>query len=302
MRRTPRLSLIVPTRHGTDRLTRLLRSVWETSADPAALEVVLVIDADDSASRCFRFSSLAVKPVVVPPGLSMGSLNMAGYEAATGDYLMLLNDDVVVRSRHWDRRIRSCLRAYPDGIVLVHVNDLIFGQVLCTFPLVSRRFCELAGGICSREYERYRIDDHIEDVFSLLWVLGERRSVYLADVVFEHLKFADQQGERRYVLDEGVLARDAPRFEALFGERKDLALRLKAIIAGPASPARVQRWRARLEAVTDPFALRVPSRHRVESVEKRLHRRIARRIRQLPAFVRQGDWRRLLRVRGCGTH
>jgi hypothetical protein len=281
MRQPPLLSLIVPTRHGTDRLARLMRSLAATAADPAALEVVLVVDADDSASRAFRFPSLAVQQVVVPPGLSMGSLNMAGYQAASGDYLMLLNDDVIARTRRWDRHVLACLRGYPDGIVLVHVNDLLFGQILCTFPLVSRRYCELAGGICPREYQRYRIDDHIEDVFSLLWVLGERRSVYLADVVFEHFKFAEQSGERRYLLDENVLAQDAPRFEALARERKELALRLKAMIAGPAGPARMQRWRTRLEAITDSFALRVPERHHVESSARKLHRRLAGRLRRM---------------------
>src|SRR5581483_2349361 len=112
---------------------------------------VLVIDADDHTSLAFRFECLYLQQVVVPPGLPMGALNMAGYGASTGRYLMLLNDDVVARTRYWDRRVLSCLRRYPDGIVLVHTNDRLFGEQLCTFPIVSRRYCEIAGGICPRE-------------------------------------------------------------------------------------------------------------------------------------------------------
>src|SRR5271165_4387469 len=182
----PTFSLLVPTRLRTDRLGRLLHSLARTAADPGAIEVVLVIDADDGDSLAFRFDGLTLKRVVVEPGLPMGTLNMAAYQASAGAYLMLLNDDVIARTPRWDRKVLACLRRFPDGIVLIHTNDRLFQEVLCTFPLVSRAFCELAGGICPQSYQRYRIDDHIEDVFNLLGVLGERRTVYLPDVVFEH--------------------------------------------------------------------------------------------------------------------
>ncbi len=261
MRHTPTISLIVPTRQRTAQLANLLRSVAATAAIPRALEVVLVVDADDRASIEFEFGGLLLKRVVVEPGQPMGALNMAGYEAATGEYLMLLNDDVVARTRKWDQTIRACFRSFPDGVVLVHPNDTVFQDQLCTFPIVSRTFCLLAGGICPRAYLRYRIDDHIEDVFNLLGVLGERRTVYLPEVIFEHANFAlNPHGVRQYFSDEKILALDAPRFEALFPARKELALRLKRYLVPQAGPAEQKRWRALLEHVPDSFALRVPGR------------------------------------------
>jgi hypothetical protein len=195
----------------------------------------------------------------------MGSLNAAGYEASAGDHVMLLNDDVVARTRGWDETALGCLRRFPDGIALVHVNDTLLRDRLCTFPLVSRTFCELAGGVCPRDYLRYRIDDHIEDVFNLLAALGQRRTVYLPDVVFEHLNAVEHpEAGRVYLSDPAVLALDAPRFDALFGARKELALRLLDHIEGGTPPAVLGERRRRLEALTDPFALRVPGRQRVE--------------------------------------
>src|SRR5205085_2583734 len=91
----PNFSLIVPTRQRTDQLARLLESLAATTADPAALEVVLVVDADDRDSIEFTFERFPIKKVVVEPGLTMGTLNSKGYEASAGRYLMLLNDDVV---------------------------------------------------------------------------------------------------------------------------------------------------------------------------------------------------------------
>jgi hypothetical protein len=256
--------LIVPTRQRPRQLSHLLHSLAITATDPGDIEVVLVIDADDRESQALPFDRLPLKRVVVEPGQSMGALNTAGYEASAGAYLMLLNDDVTARTRQWDRKIARSMRRYADGIVLVHVNDTVFQDQLCTFPLLSRTFCTLAGGICPRAYMRYRIDDHIEDLFNLLAVLHERRTLYLPEVIFEHGNFVENMhGLRQYFSNEDILAHDAPRFEAFFPARKELALRLKKHITPSAGPGEIACWRQRLEQVRDSFALRVPGRQRV---------------------------------------
>jgi hypothetical protein len=252
------------------------------------------VDEDDPASRAFAFAGLNVKKVSVAPGLPMGALNMAGYEASSGAYLMLLNDDVIARTRRWDRRVLARLRRFPDGIVLVHTNDRLFGEQLCAFPIVSRTFCELAGGICPRSYLRYRIDDHIEDIFNLLWVLGECRTVYLADVIFEHLNYVQNEGGRTYVPDEAVLAQDGPLFEELFRERKELALRLMARIIGQATADQVHHWRAILKGIDDPFALRVPERHQVKPSISAAPRRLLAGLRRVSQRVHRHTWRKLM--------
>lgn len=258
----PMLSLIVPTRQRPESLRRLLGSLAGTTARPEALEVVLVVDADDRASLSILEPRLPLRHVVVRPGETMGGLNMAGYEAARGRHLMLLNDDVVARTPGWDDAVRTCFQAFPDEMVLVHVNDLVMQKHLCTFPIVSRAFCELAGGVCPREYRRYRIDDHIEDCFNLLGVLGERRIVYAPDIVFEHANYVETPaGLRQYFSDPAVLAVDAPRFEQLLGQRQATALRMKVRIHGRSEiPA---GWRRRLERIHDSMLARTPDRQRI---------------------------------------
>jgi hypothetical protein len=289
----PRLSLIVPTWR-VEQLRRFLDSVRATAVRPDTIEVVLVVDADDPASIAFRHPIPNLRHVVVAPGLTMGSLNQAGYESSTGDNLMLLNDDVVVRTAGWDVQLLACLRRFRDGIVLLHVNDTVFRDRLCIFPLVSRTFCELAGGICPREYQRYRIDDHIEDVFNLLGVLGKRRIIYFPDIVFQHLNtVAHPHGEQVYASDPTILALDAPRFEALFPERKELALRLLAHMEGALSSDDETVLRRRLEGVTDSFRLRVPGRQRFGSAPWRPRELVAWATR-LPRRVRE-----VVRRRGC---
>lgn len=257
----PVISLIVPTRRRPLLLQSLLHSVAATADHPEAVEVVLVIDRDDTESQAISSDRLPIRRKIVSPGLTMGALNIAGYHASAGRYLMLLNDDVVIRTPGWDTSFRTCFEQFPDEILLIHVNDRLFETVQCTFPVVSRAFCRLVGEICPSEYIRYRIDDHIEDIFNLLAALGARRSVYLRDIVFEHKNYDVQtNGDRKYRCDREVLTADAARFESRFGERKQAALRLMAAIYATHS---TQAWDETLAALTDSFALRGPGRLRV---------------------------------------
>jgi glycosyltransferase involved in cell wall biosynthesis len=264
MSRRPMLSLIVPTRGRPEKLRRFLDSVVATAAHPERLEVILVVDADDPPSLFFNDPRLPLRRVVGSPGRTMGALNNAGFAASLGDHLMLLNDDVLVHTPGWDVTVLGCFKLVPDPFVLVHVNDTLIRDHLCTFPLVSRAFCELAGGICPTEYLRYRIDDHIEDVFNLLAVLGERRVFYLPDVVFEHTNsVANSKVGREYLANPAILAFDAPRFDDLLPKRKELALQILEEIEGISNPEQTASRRALLDTITDSFAIRIPGRQRV---------------------------------------
>jgi hypothetical protein len=211
-------------------LRRLLDSIKVTTRNPGEVEVVLVVDEDDRETAQFQYEGLSLKSVLVPPSLIMGELNMSGYRAATGQYVMLLNDDVVLRTQGWDERVLAAFRSFADGMVLVHVNDLVFKDTLCIFPFVTREFCLLAGGICPEAHLRYRIDDHIQGIFDLLGVLGQDRRIFLADVVFEHTNV--ESGGVRYRVDPSVHEFDSWVFHSLLDERKRVALEAMRRIDG----------------------------------------------------------------------
>lgn len=260
----PTFSLIVPTRGRIAQLRRLFDSLAATTAHPERIEVVLVLDADDSPSLAFAETRLPCVRTVGAPGRSMGALNQAGCAVASGRFMMLLNDDVLVRTRGWDRLVGRVLDRYPDGIVLGHVNDTLMRDRLCTFPILTRDYCRLAGGVCPTDYQRYRIDDHIEDVFNMLHVLGQRRTVYFPGVIFEHLNgVVMPQGHREYHADPAVLALDSPRFDAHRAERKQLVLRLLDHIDANRCAALRARQVEQLDRLDDPFALRLPGRQRL---------------------------------------
>lgn len=256
----PMLSIIVPTRGRTSQLRAFLDSLAQTAHQPANLEVVLVVDEDDAETLRFQHSGVPQRRVVVPRGLTMGALNARGNAAATGEHVMLCNDDVVVRSPGWDSRIQGIFRSFADDVVLVHVNDGTFKDSLCVFPCVSRKFVDLAGGICPEAYRRYRIDDHIYNVFDLLAILGEHRIQYLPDVLFEHHNYAaNVAGQRTYVPDPVIHGQDTELYVATFPERKALAVRLKERIRARRGAADAELFRTILERPLDPLLMRDPA-------------------------------------------
>lgn len=261
---TPALSIIVPTRGRPQQLRAFLDSLRDTAARIDDVEVVLVLDDDDAETLSFSYQEISLQKVVVPRGLTMGALNMRGYEASSGAHVMLCNDDVIVRTSGWDTRLREVFSSYPDGVVLAHVNDGTFKDGLCIFPCVSRAFAELAGGICHEGYRRYRIDDHIYNVFNLLAILGEQRIQYLPDVLFEHHNYAASvAGQRVYVPDPKLHAEDTELYLATFPARKDLAATLKERIRARRGAMDGELYRTILERPLDPLRMRDPGHVRV---------------------------------------
>jgi hypothetical protein len=217
---------------------------------------------------------LAVKTAILPAGLTMGALNRACFAASTGRYVMLVNDDVIVRTPGWDTAIYRTFARFPDDIALVHVNDLLFRERLCAFPILSRKAC-LEIGVCPACYRRYRIDDHICDTYGLLAHLRHERRVYLKDVVFEHENYTTQStrcpaGALRkdavpifrsaegkvYLLEPEAFAADSREFAARLEERKRDTCKLARLIETAALESRHAAYEGLLAKVRDPFACR----------------------------------------------
>lgn len=251
------LSIVIPSRNRPVDLARCLDSLYKTAALPKDIEVIIVADSDDPETAAYRHPKLNTKTVVVPTGQLMGGLNMAGYRVSSGDYVMLLNDDVLACTTGWDMKIRAVAESFPDGIVLIHTNDKIFEDKLCTFPLVSRVFCDFAGGICPEGFLRYRIDDHIYNIFDLLGSLGQRRIIYLPDVVFEHLnRVIGVSGIQAYKPNEEIHKLDTSLFERMQEDRSRLVGKLMGHILSRRTQANDEIWRRRVEVLTDWAGLR----------------------------------------------
>lgn len=181
------LSLLLPTRERPALVQRLFDSVVRTTSDLERLEVVLYIDEDDHESREIFHPGLSLVKIIGSPGQTMGNMNRACYEASHGRHVMLINDDLIFRTRDWDTRILEAASRFPDEIALIYGNDLDQGEAVPTFPIVSRTVCEILGEICPRAYRNLHIESHLLDIFKQLARMGHNRICYLHDVIFEHM-------------------------------------------------------------------------------------------------------------------
>lgn len=179
-------SLILPTRDHPALAMRALESIADTACCLTRLEIILYVDEDDMRSREISHPLLSISKLV---GQSNGAgvLTRKCYEASAGKYVMLINDDMIFRTKNWDAKVLEVFSRFHDGIALVYGNDLYYGARMSTFPILSRAACELMENICPREYRRHCIDPHILDIFKRLEQLGYKRTIYLSNVIFEHM-------------------------------------------------------------------------------------------------------------------
>ncbi len=185
----PEISLILPTRDRSRLVQRLLRDILETVSDPKALEIILYLDRDDPETAKISYPALRLLKITGEKKETMGRITQICFEKSSGRIIALVNDDIVIRIKDWDKKIKEAFSLFPDQIGLVYPNDRYYGKKVATFPVMSRKTCELLGGICPAEYDRHCIDSHIFDVFERLLRLGFQRSVYLKEVVFEHMHY-----------------------------------------------------------------------------------------------------------------
>lgn len=222
---TATVSLLLPTRGRPALAERFIRSAAERAERPELVEVVVYADDDDVSSHAVPGSGLKLS-TIVGPRASMGSYNMACLERSSGEILVLTNDDIVIQTPGWDRRLRETHASVSDGIYLAYPNDLFKGRQLCAFPILSRKTCERLGEPFPRAYRGAFIDYHLLDIFKRLEHAGHPRLIYLEDVVFEHRHY--RTGKSAY--DETYRTRgrfhDDDTFLMLRGERSRCARRL----------------------------------------------------------------------------
>lgn len=114
LERTPRVSAIIPTKYQAQLFERCLLGLRESTAYPD-LEVVVVDNGATDARypRILRQNEkhLALRTVVDRGDFNFSRLVNRGAEQATGEVLLLLNDDVIAREPGWlHRMVESAMR------------------------------------------------------------------------------------------------------------------------------------------------------------------------------------------------
>ncbi|MBI5888113.1 MAG: glycosyltransferase family 2 protein [Deltaproteobacteria bacterium] len=209
---------------------RLFESLARTATEPGRIEIILYLDADDTASHLLGHDALSVIRIIRPHGGDMGAIFKESYKASSGRYIMLMNDDAVFGTKGWDERIKAAFRVFPDDIAFVYGNDGDQGEKVPTFPMLSRAACEVMGEVCPAHYRNIHIESHLIDVFRQLKSLGHDRIVYLDDVIFEHMHYLVGKSPCDNIYAKKNTDADHQLFIELDEERRYMAKRLAGYI------------------------------------------------------------------------
>jgi len=226
---------LLPTRGRPQWAQRMFDSLAAHTTRPEDLEVVLYLDDDDRMSHDLGHEDFSVVKIIGPRA-SMGTYNTACLNRASGDIVILMNDDVVVGTPGWDSAVIELAAAVPDGIYLAYANDLHMGKRMCAFPVLTRKACEVMTRPYPEEYQAGFIDWHLFDVFKRLKRMGDDRIFYLEQVVFEHRHYMAGKAEMDATYRINEYYADDWTFVALRHLRQMTAERLQAFIAGRPLP------------------------------------------------------------------
>lgn len=217
----------MPTRGRPNFVARLFDSIAAKTFCLDQVEVVLYVDEDDTGSHDLDSKDFRVVRIV-GPALTMGGYNSACLQKAQGDVLILANDDMVIRTQGWDARVRAMHAEFKDEIYLGYANDLFKKSRFCTFPIISRRTCELLVEPYPLIYRRAFIDVHLFDIFKRLQHARFDRIRYCDDLVFEHLHYRAGKSpyDETYGYARSGRFADDPAFIALASIRSVAANRL----------------------------------------------------------------------------
>lgn len=243
------ISLLLPTRGRPNLVQRFLQSVAAQSTHPELVEIILCVDEDDVQSHNISFDGLALK-LIIGPRQNMGAYNAKCLEHATGAITIAVNDDIVVRTKGWDDKVRELDARFPDGVYLGYGNDLFKGPKLCTFPILSQKTCTLLAEPYPAIYKGAFIDVHLMDIFRRLENRGFARICYAADIVFEHVHYRNNPDALDATYSDRSRFGDDLTFIELIDARRLEADRLSAHI-GHGTPTAI--------ATTPQIAIKPPN-------------------------------------------
>jgi len=195
----------------------------------------MYVDEDDTESHSIEDKRLNIVKVI-GPRLTMGAYNTTCLHRSSGDIVILMNDDLTICTPAWDKVVVDFSSSIPDGIFMAYPNDLEVRHRMSTFPIMSKKTCEILSRPYPEEYGDLYIDAHIFDIFIRLKHLGKNRMFYLDKVMFEHFHFINGKVRPDASYSHKNRYKDGMVFISLRHLRQSSAQRLFAAIEGKELP------------------------------------------------------------------
>lgn len=203
-----KISICCPTRGRPENVHRLLDSIAGTASVPP--ELILYVDEDDN-EYCDEIYPSSVRMIRGPRQTLSNCWNECA-KAATGDILMFAADDLVFKTKGWDRMVINTFESHPDKFIFVHGDDGRWGNQFGTHGFIHRKWYEAVGYLLPPYFVADYGDTWINDVAN---ILGRR--VYL-NFLTEHMHPLWGKAEMDQTHKERLVRASATDLKGLYSE------------------------------------------------------------------------------------
>lgn len=187
-----KISLFLNTRKRTRLLANLLSSIYNTAYSSDNIEVFVTIDNDDHESEDFlqslEFDNLSFRRIQRPTNLHISINQMA--EMSSGDFLFVLNDDVLFRTFNWDINIIDNYN--PEKILYIATHDNSMDKTnharYSSFPILTRAAYDKLGFFMSEKFVSHGADVHLWRIFDAI------NAVEYSEVFLDHVLHSTTEG------------------------------------------------------------------------------------------------------------
>ena len=149
------ISVLLPTRKRTHLVETSVRSLLANAIEPHNVEIMIAYDGDDEESKQY-FGSTQWQDFINFFGARQQTHETQtwGYQElhryynflashCHGDWLLIWNDDALMRSSGWDGHIKD----NQDFVGLLHMTTENYRSKFALFPLIPRAWIELFGSV-----------------------------------------------------------------------------------------------------------------------------------------------------------
>ena len=194
---TEKIAILLPTRGRTNWLSRFWDSVVTTARYPAYINMYLYLDDDDldGIGGAKRLQATYPNNVfyMVGPRILMSEMPNKLFDMIDDENIIFLaGDDLVMRTRHWDRFVTEAFEKIPDRLALVYGVD--GGETqhppdFATHPIIHKVWFDVLGYINPPYFSCDFADTWLNDLADAV----DRK--YLLPIYNEHMHFTLGKGE-----------------------------------------------------------------------------------------------------------
>ena len=188
-----KISIILPTRQRPHNIDRLWKSIMDTVDDSDNVEMCLYVDNDDNLTIDHiknKYNNNKKIKFIIGERIILSKMWNEAYKLATGNIIMLCGDDIVFRTKSWDKIIRKEFNKYSDKILLVYGDDGVSHKRLATHSFIHRKWIEISGFFLPPYFVSCYCDAWLDDVSKRI-----NRRIYKSEIYTEHMHYSNGKAE-----------------------------------------------------------------------------------------------------------